>query len=143
MYATNPSIIEIPEGVVTVKSHAGKALEGVKELKLPSTLENIASGAFSFMESLESLELGANVAYVGEYAFMSAKNCKSLVLNNKLDKIDEGAFSGMRSLEGTVVIPDNTEVLYGAFDYCGSANFQYRGTLYTQDNIKSMYHAYS
>jgi|GEM_PF-3190813 len=102
----------IPEG-----TFAGNA--GIREVKLPTTIESIGRHAFSGT-SLESVVIPGGVRVVDEKTFYDCKALKELTLSEGVTQIRERAFESCTALE-RISIPATVERFEGwAFYGCES-----------------------
>lgn len=103
--------LTIPEGVTEIKSDAFKGARYIKDVRLPSTLKKIGSGAFAFCQ-LNCISLPNGLEYIGQSAFWYCPlNNQPLVLPSSLTSIGQNAF-GYTQAE-TVVWPLNLINVHG------------------------------
>ena len=72
--------VVVPEGVKKIAGHAFFDCDGIKEVVLPESLEEILWGAFERC-SIESIEIPKNVVRIGREAFKDCVNLKKIIWN--------------------------------------------------------------
>ena len=118
-YTAGDYTYDINDGEVTITSYTGN----VTELVVPETLGgypvmSIGDWAFSYCESLLTVELPDGVTSIGRYAFNECSSLESIDLPNGMTKIEEGTFWGCESLE-SIDIPERvTSIGDSAFKNC-------------------------
>lgn len=70
---------------------------GIVSISLPKII-SIGSNAFSYCESLESIQLGSNLSELGEGAFSGCRRLKQINSLGRISTIDWGVFNGCASL---------------------------------------------
>lgn len=144
--------IDIPEGVTELTYEVFINCKRLKEVRLPSTLKEIHSGAFQGCEDLEQIQIPDGVtrissrAFKGCYnlrsiripggvkvleydAFMDCKALKEVTLCEGLEKIGPEAFSGCDSLRELHIPATVKELCYRSFSRCSTLRkLDYTGT---------------
>lgn len=109
----------VPEGVVKIGHNAFSSI-GIKEVRLPSTLKEIGSFAFSNCRHLKHVELPQGVEEIGFYAFAGAA-IEELKLPKGIKEIDNAAFDGTPFLnrlksERFAILADRFLYLYNGYE---------------------------
>jgi len=143
----HPTVIEIPEGIVSLNLHNITKNGGVfpghaevvslpdslqhlgnnslsnqnlYELELPSGLNYIGAHALSGSRNLTTLSIPSGVRHIGFWAFADSPNLKTVQLPETVDSLGGGAFHGCTSLT-SVNLPGNlTFIPDGLFQECSS-----------------------
>ena len=134
--------VSLPEGLVSLGTVWGDCFYGctsLEQVHLPSTLNTIYSGAFSYCPikelvipdgvrvipqnmcwgcgELQSVSLPDSVGTIGICAFHECEKLVDVVLPRNLVSLEDGAFHGCISLE-TIDIPDSVVYMDRAFWGC-------------------------
>ena len=106
--------------VVGIRGDVFKNINGLYEVVLPDTLEEIRGGAFKNCYNLEKINIPKSVKRIGGEAFYGCEYLKEIELPEGLDEIHGSTFEECRSLE-SVNIPDSVTRIGGhAFRSCGN-----------------------
>lgn len=129
----NPTeIIEILEGVTTIRGMAFWGCNKIKKIILPKSLKNIESGAFSMCPMLEKIEFteGCEITSIGDFCFSSCpklneikfpsietipdqcfqdSSLEKIIIPATVKAIGEGAFSLCKNLK-TVIFEENSQL---------------------------------
>lgn len=106
--------------VVGIRGDVFKNINGLYEVVLPDTLEEIRGGAFKNCYNLEKINIPKSVKRIGGEAFYSCDSLASIELPEGLDEIHGSTFENCRSLE-SINIPDSVTRIGGhAFRSCGN-----------------------
>ena len=97
----NETYFEIPEGVKKISDRSFFICDELKEISLPSTLEEIGEEAF-FGTGIENIILPENLKTIGNGAFKSTA-LRDIKLPSNLTSIGEGAFSECVALENVII----------------------------------------
>ena len=109
--------LKIKEGVKVIGEYAFSNCN-IKELDLPSSLEQIGAYAFSGCRQLTNVNMKDGIIRIGEASFYSCDKLISINIPESVNRIGESAFSACKSLS-TINIPKNIERIgAGAFYYC-------------------------
>ncbi len=109
--------IIVEEGVTDIGQYAFYGCDRVTDVRLPSTLRTIQSGAFSGCESLEEIDFPAGLTEING-AFNRCSGLKEVTFPDGIKRIS--GFEDCDSLV-SVTIPDSVETLGGsAFQSCDS-----------------------
>ncbi len=112
-YETNPETYDIPEGVRRIATGCFYKTWGIKEITLPSTLEEI-----------------------GDMAFFKCQEVQMIVLPDGLKKIGDDSFSYCSKMRGAIYIPTSVESIgHHCFYKCDGLEVFYLGAA-SQDDIK-------
>jgi len=92
------------------------------EYTVPSSVTSIVDNAFSYCNSLTSVEIPSSVTSIGNGAFFDCDNLTSVTFgeNIKLTSIGEDAFFWCGSLTSIEIPANVTSIGYSAFSYCRS-----------------------
>ncbi len=135
----------IPEGTVKIAEYAFYRRKGIKELKLPVSLEEIDShgfaecsgieklvfpagsrlkaigdSAFCYCSALAEISLPDTVTELGVSAFSACQSLQKAVLSNGLSAIPSNTFSGCKQLTDISFGDNITFIDYYAFSGCSS-----------------------
>ena len=118
--------ITVPEGVTRLADGIFEYMYDLREVRLPSTLEEIGRYAFLWCEALTEVAVPSGVKTLGERAFYQCKGLRTVHLNEGLLEIQDQAFEGCATLEH-VRLPDSVTTLgSGLFMECaGLHEFNY------------------
>lgn len=104
-----------------LKSIGDHALAGarLKEVVLPSSVEEIGAGAFAGCVDLERADLSeSSLKAVPEDAFKGCTNLKEVIFNDSCGEIGKSAFEGCESLEEAVLPGSVSRIGEDAFKGC-------------------------
>lgn len=93
---------------------------GIRNVKLPSTIISIGSGAFSSCESLQSVTIPNSVTSIGDKAFIGCGSLQSVTIPNSVTSIGDKAFCLCKSLHSITIPNSVTSIGDGAFWLCES-----------------------
>lgn len=111
--------LEIGEGITSVDDDAFRSCRLISA-KLPGTLEEIGSYAFSDCIALTAIEIPNSVINIGEGAFEGDLTLRSAVLPNSISRLNSNTFKDCISL-ATVKLPEDLRyVETGVFSGCTS-----------------------
>ena len=100
-----------------------------KSYIIPNGVTNIAQGAFSGCEKIESVIIPDGVISIGSVAFSNCKNIKDVVIPDGVTSIGGSAFDGCTSLESIAIPKSVTEKNNAMFWDCYSLKYVfYSGT---------------
>ena len=97
--------IKIPQTVTEIDSVAFSDCKKIKHIILPKGLKKIGHSVFENCISLQSIELPDGIEVIPERAFYGCKALKTIKLPHKLKRIDEGAFAVCDSLNSLSLPP--------------------------------------
>lgn len=107
---TVPQVVNFPEGVITIGEDvfANTSFSGGFQLTIPASVKKIDKNAFVYMNNLTSVQFAenSNLEVIGKGAFSYCNTIKTLDLPDKLTTIEERAFANMGGLR-TIAIPDS------------------------------------
>lgn len=112
--------IKIPQTVTEIDSVAFSDCKKIKHIILPKGLKKIGHSVFENCISLQSIELPNGIEVIPERAFYGCKALKTIKLPHKLRRIEEGAFSLCDSLT-SLTIPPSVKSL-GSYPFPKSLN---------------------
>ena len=97
--------------------------QGLKSIKIPSSVQVIEDSAFSNCQGLTNIEIPSSVTMIGGYVFKDCKSLAELELPGQLMDIGRGVFEGcdnLRLLRMWATIPP-----YNKSDYLGYCEMMY------------------
>ena len=103
-YIGNKKQIEIPSSVddipVTAISDNGFAdISTIESIKVPSSVANIGSFAFSYCTGLKTIELPSNLVTLGSYAFNHCTSLESCMIPDSVSNLPQSVFYYCESLK--------------------------------------------
>ena len=127
------SELTIPEGITIIEGYTFASNSSITTLYLPSTLENVASSAFSgcsnlsdvyfagTQEEAEAILIGTNNTYLSaatwHFSAVSPQSLKTLKLPSTLSTVESEAFAGVSAQR--IIIPASVDVIESkAFANC-------------------------
>lgn len=117
---TNLEYIELPESIEFlgyINTFSG--CQSLKEIRIPSKVQELPSGCFSDCASLENVEL-PKVSSIPSSTFYGCTSLANVTIPDEVGIIGTYAFSKCTSLAG-IIIPDNVESIgSNAFEKCDS-----------------------
>lgn len=127
----------IREGTVAVAGHSLSHNQKIRTVKLPDSVKEIGSSAFSDCPSLSQADLGNGVETIEQMAFESCVKLEEINLPASLTKLEDSsfAFCGLKK----VSLPDNVKYSSGSstqkYVFAGNTDavFTYQGQEYTYD----------
>ena len=112
--------IKIPQTVTEIDSVAFSDCKKIKHIILPKGLKKIGHSVFENCISLQSIELPNGIEVIPERAFYGCKALKTIKLPHKLRRIEEGAFSLCDSLTSLTIPPSVKS--FGSYPFPKSLN---------------------
>ena len=112
-YIGNEAVVTIPEmiddlPVTGIKTAAFQNNHDVQAVFLPSTLENVGSWAFSYMDKLVFVGIPDGFRRIGDYAFQGSPKLTSLRLPKRVVSVGDDLFSDNSSV--IICAAENTKV---------------------------------
>ena len=112
-YIGNEAVVTIPEmiddlPVTGIKTAAFQNNHDVQAVFLPSTLENVGSWAFSYMDKLFFVGIPDGFRRIGDYAFQGSPKLTSLRLPKRVVSVGDDLFSDNSSV--IICAAENTKV---------------------------------
>ncbi len=116
--------IVIPSSVEEIGSAAFEECSSLQKVTFEknSPLERIERNTFLSCEMLETVVLPEKLNFIGRYAFMGCGMLKELELPDSMEEIGESAFSGCKSIDELVLSPSVYSV--GSSAFAGFTNNQ-------------------
>lgn len=121
----------IPEGVRTIAYKSYQGCKSIKSIKIPSSVREIRDYAFSYSDSLISIDLG-NVVTLGAFAFANCTQLKDIFFPNTLKSVGVNLFIWGGSMLTNITLGDD-------FD-CNNLDISL-GKRYSHDTILSWFNA--
>lgn len=114
------SRILLPKTLKYIGSRVFDGCDGLKSLRLPEGLENLAQFAFSG-SGLEIIEIPGSIKSIVPFTFKDCSHLNTAVVRIGVKKIYAQAFEGCENLE-LVAVPSDTEISHEAFTGCVKLN---------------------
>ncbi|HAG14613.1 MAG TPA: hypothetical protein DCG49_12255, partial [Ruminococcus sp.] len=104
--------LRIPQNYTIILPNAMRNLgsRGIKKVVIPSTIRLISPNAFSFLNSLEEVVIGAGSEFIDNCAFAGCRYLKKIMIPDSVKKIGVGAFMNLPSLE-SIRLPSDLEAI--------------------------------
>jgi serine protease inhibitor len=90
----------------------------LSSVALPSSINTIGVGAFSYCSSLTSVSIPSSVTSIGNQAFSNCSSLSSVSIPSSVDSIGNEAFMGCSSLMSVTIPSSVITIGDGAFDRC-------------------------
>lgn len=110
--------VTIPEGAVSISSHAFARCTGLKKMIIPDSVTNIGGSAFNGCESLTDITIPANVKSIGKYAFYDCKGLSRITIPDCVTDIGEYTFGGCSNLTDVIIGKSVKNIGSYAFSNC-------------------------
>ena len=114
--------IAIPEGVEVIYDHTFSGCIRLSKVTLPSTVQQIGTGAFKGCETLKEIEFPQGVRTVGKYAFENCVGLEKVSLPSNISALEYQTFKGCSCLTA-VQLPAELKII-GACAFEGCANLE-------------------
>lgn len=121
----------IPEGVITIGNRSYERCKSIKSIKIPSSVREIRGYAFSYADSLISIDLG-NVVTLDAFAFASCTQLTDIFFPNTLKSVGNNLFIWGGRMLTNITLGDD-------FD-CTNLDISL-GKSYSHDTILSWFNA--
>lgn len=108
--------VNIPNGIISIKSYAFSGCSNLKLIKLPYTLEHIHNGAFKGCSALLSINIPSSVTEIYQSAFSGCTGLKEISLPANVKTIGYGVTSGCNNLEKITI--DGRNKYYKVVNNC-------------------------
>lgn len=105
--------------VTKIDEEAFTFWNGVKELYLPDTIQEIRDKAFS-NSKLKHISLPDSLKYIGNEAFSSCDSLKEIIIPDSVVDIGKGCFSFCKYLESVTISANISELKDETFAHCES-----------------------
>ena len=111
--------IRLPESLEEIGTAAFAGCTGLKRLELPDSLQTIYIDAFSGCSGLTgTLAIPPNVTHIGDRAFANCSGLTELVISQSVTHIGDGTFMFCSGLTELTIPPSVKEIRSGAFEMC-------------------------
>lgn len=120
--------INFPEGLESIGENAFY-ITSIESIVLPSTITEIAEGAFSYNDRLETIIIPGNVKTIRKGAFQDCDKLTTIILCEGVETIEEKAFDAKGSRK--MAIPDSVISI-------GGDNIDYRTKIYCNDGAAAI-----
>ncbi len=114
---TNVSVLSVPEGVISIGSHAFMNCNHIEDIILSESVTTINDEAF-YSCIAKNINIPRNVRSIGKNAFLSCVSLSSIVIPTGITVIEESTFSCCFALEKVVVPNTVTKIASDAFHGC-------------------------
>lgn len=112
------SSFKIPDSVTEIGSGAFSVNENLESITIPNGVTEIGAFAFGNCKRLLSVEIPDSVTKIGEDAFAECKELEFVKLSESLTAIEGGTFSDCLYLRSLAIPEGVTEIGASAFDHC-------------------------
>ena len=127
-YSTKVKEIRIPSGVEEILSYTFSCCRSLKKLTIGTNVTAIGDGAFSSCSALQEIVIPNKVTAIGYHAFYGCSGATKLQLSNGLKSIGSDAFWGCAKIN-SISIPDSvTSLGDSVFRNCAAAKELYIGS---------------
>lgn len=112
----------LPSSLLEIQSYAFENNSNLINVYFPNNCEitYIGNGAFSYCNSLTTINLPNTIEYMGEYVFNGCSSLQSLTLPSSLTTIENYSFQSCSNLQ-SLILGDDVEYINGyAFSFCDS-----------------------
>ena len=113
----NVSCIAVPEGVVSIGSHAFENCNSIEDIILPESIIRIEDNAF-WSCTAKCINIPKNTRYIGKQAFLSCVNIVSVNIPAGIEAIEESTFSCCFALEKVTIPNSVVRIALNAFHGC-------------------------
>ena len=119
-FALNKTVktVEIPNGVIGIRSSAFWLCENLTEVKFPETVKWISSAVFDSCKKLKSVNLPEGLQGISNELFNHCESLENITLPKSIKYIDNGSFYGCKSLKSIVIPYGVTRICEKAFEHC-------------------------
>lgn len=113
----NVSCIAVPEGVVSIGSHAFENCNSIEDIILPESIIRIEDNAF-WSCTAKCINIPKNTRYIGKQAFLSCVKIVSVNIPAGIEAIEESTFSCCFALEKVTIPNSVVRIALNAFQGC-------------------------
>lgn len=131
----NVSCIAVPEGVVSIGSHAFKNCDSIEDIILPESIIRIEDNAFWSCRA-KCINIPKNTRYIGKEAFLSCVNIVSVNIPVGIETIEESTFSCCFALEKVTIPNSVVRIALDAFHGCSKITIYTPAGSYAEDFAK-------
>lgn len=114
------SEVILKDGITTIGYRSFAAMENLKEIKIPNTVNYIGSDAFYGCNSLKEVSLPSELTVIEEHTFSYCDKLRKIILPEKLTTVKNYAFSDCNLLE-EVYLPNSLKTVE-SYAFAGSEN---------------------
>ena len=136
--------------VTKIDEGAFKNYDGLKTVRVPSTVTEIGDSAFEGCSKLDEITLPSSVTSIGDSTFKGCYSLKKITIPSSVAIISDAAFQDCNSLEKITIPSSVTSIILSAFDRCpglvsinvDQGNQTYLselGVLYNKDKTKLLF----
>lgn len=134
--------VEIREGTEWIASNAFEYIQTIETVKIPDSVKEIDRLAFAGCLELKSVSFGNGLETIGQSAFNGCSSLEEAALPDSLQELGSSAFAfcGLKR----VSLPDNVKYYKGEttedYMFCGNTNavFTYQGKEYTYEQAAEL-----
>ena len=119
-FALNKTVktVEIPNGVIGIRSSAFWLCENLTEVKFPETVKWISSAVFDSCKKLKSVNLPEGLQGISNELFNHCESLENITLPKSVNDIDSCSFYGCKSLKSIVIPYGVTRIREKTFEHC-------------------------
>ena len=115
----NALTVEFEDGMTTIPIGAlARSLDGVKSVKIPSSVTSIGEYAFVDCTGLTDVVIPSSVTSIGEYAFKNCTGLTDVVIPSSVMSIGQYAFEGCSCLTNITILEGVTSISERSFRGC-------------------------
>ena len=120
-----------------IETNTNKLIQGCKNTKIPNTVTNIGSSAFSGCTELNNIEIPNTVTNIENSAFYGCTGLTNVEIPSSIKKINNYTFSGCQNLKVILIPASVVEIASDVFANCINLNIvNYTGTQTQWSEIK-------
>lgn len=106
--------------VTSIGNFAFGMAQKLTSVSIPSSVENVARGAFYGCPLLKTVTMANGVKSLGDFVFDSCEKLTSIVIPNSVTNLGQSAFFNCTSLGSVTLSNALTEIKNSSFRYCSS-----------------------
>ena len=91
-YKGNSTVVEIPDGVVSIDNYAFYMCASIEEVKLPNSIQEIGHNAFKSCKGLKKINIPRSVVAIGDNAFAFCRSLSLVVIPSSVKTMGEKVF---------------------------------------------------
>ena len=114
------STYSIPDSVTTIAPRAFSFNDSLKSMDIPDGVTGMGYDAFFRCENLESVTIGKGISVIDARAFYGCSSLKDVTIPNGVSKIETEALSDCTGLTEVILPESVTSIEAGAFAFCTS-----------------------
>ena len=118
LFSSRLTSLQLPSTLENIGTGAFKDCSGLTSIEIPSKVREIGYSAFWGCSGLTSIHIPSTIAVIGDYAFFYCSGLKELTISSSLTAIPERAFLGCSSLTTLTIPPSVRRIDEFAFSGC-------------------------